>query len=82
MSSNIRHSDRRPAVEQIERSGANEGIVAFQLTPRILQANLWPEGKYYIDWRYPAAIALELLNQMISRIVIDDGQAAINAILA
>lgn len=69
-------------VEQIERSGANEGIVAFQLTPRILQANLWPKGKYYIDWRFPAATALGLLNQMISKIVIDNGQAAIDAIFA
>jgi len=69
-------------VDQIERSRANEGIVAFQLTPRILQANLWPEGKYYIDWRYPAATALGLLNQMISKIVIDNGQAAIDAIFA
>jgi hypothetical protein len=69
-------------VDQIERSMANEGVVAFQLTPRILKADLWPKGKYYIDWRFPAAAAVGLLSQMISQVVADNGQPAIDAIFA
>jgi hypothetical protein len=69
-------------IDQIERSAATEGIVAFHLTPRILEAGLWPQGKYYIDWRFPAATAVGLLNQMISQVVADNGQATIDAIFA
>lgn len=69
-------------VEQIERSDVNEGIVCFQLTSRILRAGLWPEGSYYIDWRLPASQAVTRLNQMISQMVIDNGQPAIDAVFA
>lgn len=69
-------------VDQIQESGAKEGLVCFQLTPRILKEGLWPEGRYYIDWRFPAAVAVSRLNQMISQLVIDNGQAAIDAVFA
>jgi hypothetical protein len=69
-------------IDQIERSDAKEGVVAFHLTPRVLQADLWPKGRCYIDWRLPAAIALEMLHQMITQIVLDNGQSVIDAIFA
>lgn len=65
-------------IEQIERSKAQEGIVALQLTPRILSAGLWPENNVYIDWRVPAAKAVTLLTEMITQVVIDNGQAVID----
>lgn len=70
----------KKGVDQIERSPASEGIVAFQLTPRIMDTDLWPKNGVYIDWRYPAAKAITLLTDMISQIVIDNGQSAIDDI--
>lgn len=69
-------------VDQIERSKANEGIVALHLTPRILKADLWPKNSYYIDWQYPASAAVVHLHKMISQIVMDNGQADVDAIFA
>lgn len=69
-------------IDQIERSAAKEGIVCFQLTPRILEADLWPEGHYYADWRYPASQAVIKLATMVSQIVTDNGQQAVDAIFA
>lgn len=69
-------------VEQIEQSAANEGIVCFQLTPRILQENLWNDGKCYIDWQEPAAKAVMLMNKWISQIVIDNKQEVINDVFS
>lgn len=69
-------------VEQIEGSNANEGIVCLQLTPRILNADLWPKGRYFIDWRLPMSQAVSLLNQWVSQVVIDNGQQAIDALFA
>lgn len=72
----------KKGVDQIERSRASEGIVAFHLTPRILKTDLWPANSYYIDWQYPASAAVVHLNKMISQIVIDNGQADVDAIFA
>ncbi|OLP59592.1 hypothetical protein BJF93_20485 [Xaviernesmea oryzae] len=72
----------KKGIDQIERSEASEGIVAFQLTPRIAKADLWPENSYYVDWRIPAAKAVELFTQMVSQVVIDNGQAEIDRIFA
>ncbi len=72
----------KKGVDQIERSPADEGIVAFQLTPRIIDSDLWPKGGAYIDWRVPAAKAVDLLVKMISKIVIENGQPAVDAVFA
>lgn len=45
-----------------------------------MNAGLWPKNGVYIDWRFPVAKAVELLTQMISQVVFDNGQDAINAI--
>ncbi|GAB5349055.1 hypothetical protein TMRO357_02728 [Alteriqipengyuania sp. 357] len=67
-------------VEQIERSAAEEGMVCFHLTPRILDAGLWPQDSYYLDWRVPVAQATELLSKWISQVVIDNGQSVVDNI--
>ncbi|MHC2019982.1 hypothetical protein [Methylobacterium sp. CM6247] len=69
-------------VAQIERSNAKEGLVCLHLTPRILKAGLWPEGRCYIDWRLPASQAVLLMKQWISQVVVDNGQPAIDCIFA
>jgi hypothetical protein len=69
-------------VDQIERSAAPEGIVAFNLTPRLLAADLWPEGGFFADWRQPAAITVGKLTEMIFDIVKDNGQEAIGNVFA
>lgn len=71
------HDHLIKGIDQIERSEAKEGIVCFHLTPRILKAGLWPKGGYYSDWKLPACKAVVDLNQMVSQVVIDNGQAAI-----
>lgn len=68
-------------VDQIERSDAEEGIVALNLTPKLFQAGLWPpEGQYFLDWRDPASMAMRVLRQGVAEVVRDNGVAAIEAI--
>lgn len=69
-------------VDQIERCSAPEGIVAFNLTPRLLGAGLWPKGGFFADWRQPAAHTIERLTRMISDVVKDNGQEAIGEVFA
>ena len=69
-------------IDQIERSEATDGIVCFHLTPRILKAGLWPTGGYYSDWKSPACKAVTDLTQMVSEVVIDNGQAVIDKAFA
>jgi hypothetical protein len=69
-------------VDQIERCPAPEGIVAFNLTPRLLGAGLWPEGGFFADWRQPAVYTIEKLTGMISDVLKDNGQEAIDAVFA
>lgn len=69
-------------VEQIERCPAPEGIVAFNLTPRLLDAGLWPENGFFADWCQPAAHTITRLRKMISDIVTDNGQQAIDDVFA
>ena len=69
-------------VDQIERCPAPEGIVAFNLTPRLLNAGLWPEGGFFADWTIPAALIFTKLNEMISEVVNDNGQEMINNVFA
>ncbi|GMM61492.1 hypothetical protein [Novosphingobium pituita] len=67
-------------VDQIEKCPAPEGIVAFNLTPRLLDAGLWPEGGYFEDWRQPATHAQQKMKQMISDVVNENGQQSIDGI--
>lgn len=69
-------------VDQIERCPAPEGIVAFNLTPRLLDAGLWPENGFFSDWRQPAAHTIRMLRKLISDVVTDNGQQAIDDIFA
>ncbi len=43
-------------VDQIGRCPAPEGIVAFNLTPRLLDAGLWPEGGFFATGINPPPI--------------------------
>lgn len=72
----------KKGVDQIERSDAREGIVCLHLTPRILKGGLWPEGKFYEDWRFAAVKCASDMVQWVSQIVIDNGQADVDAIFA
>jgi hypothetical protein len=74
----------KKGVEQIEQSDAQEGIVVFHLTPRILTAKptLWPKHFIYANWECAAGIAVKLLNNMISQVLADNGQSRIDAIFA
>jgi hypothetical protein len=69
-------------VEQIEQSDAQEGIVVFHLTPRILRAKptLWPKDFIYDNWECAAGVAVKLLNNMISQVLEDNGKLKIDAI--
>lgn len=69
-------------VDQIERCSAPEGIVAFNLTPRLLGAGLWPEAGFFADWRQPAVRTIEMLTGMISDVLKDNGQEAIDDVFA
>lgn len=69
-------------IDQIERCPAPEGIVAFNLTPRLLGAGLWPEGGFFADWRQPADYTIGKLTGMISDVLKDNGQAAIDDVFA
>ena len=70
-------------IDQIERSAADEGIVVFNLTPYILDADPWPEeGSYYRDWSDVYRICRSMISQMIDQVVEDNGQAAIDEIFA
>lgn len=69
-------------VDQIERCPAPEGIVAFNLTPRLLGAGLWPEGGFFDDWRQPAAHTIGSLTAMIVDVLKDNGQEAIDNVFA
>lgn len=69
-------------VDQIERCPAPEGIVAFNLTPRLLDAGLWPENGFFADWRQPAVHTIRMLRKMISDIVTDNGQQTIDDVFA
>ena len=62
----------KKGIDQIERSQATEGIVVFNLTPRLIDANLWPENNCHIDWSIPTAQASTLIQKMISQVVIDN----------
>jgi hypothetical protein len=65
-------------IDQIERSPAREGIVALHLTPRIAKAGFWPTGGYYQDWRPVVGQIVSELQQTVSAVVRDNGQAEIN----
>lgn len=68
-------------INQVEVSSSTDGIVAFNLTPRLLQAHaVWPEGGYFADWRLPAIHLAEACRQMVGQIVVDNGQAKIDAL--
>lgn len=69
-------------VDQIERCSAPEGIVAFNLTPRLLDEGLWPEGGFFEDWRQPANHTITLLTGMVSNVLKDNRQAAIDDVFA
>jgi hypothetical protein len=69
-------------VDQIERCPAPEGIVAFNLTPRLLGAGLWPEDGFFADWRQPAVYTIGKLTGMISDVLKDNGQTAIDNVFA
>ena len=71
----------KKGVDQIERSDAAEGIVALNLTPRLFDAGLWPpKGRYFLDWRDPASMAMQVLRQGVADVVMDNGLAAVDAI--
>lgn len=70
----------KKGVDQIERSEASEGIVVFHLTPCIMHIDLWSKDKFYEDWSIPTAKVVELFIKMISQVVIDNGQTAIDAV--
>lgn len=65
-------------VDQIERCAAPEGIVAFNLTPRLLGAEFWPENGFFDDWRQPAVHTIGKLSEMIFDVLKDNGQEAID----
>lgn len=69
-------------VDQIERCPAPEGIVVFNLTPRLLGAGHWPVGGFFSDWQQPACHTIEKITGMIAEVVKDNGQKAIDEIFA
>ncbi|MFG6500117.1 hypothetical protein [Sulfitobacter sp. 1A15106] len=73
----------KKGIEQIERCDADEGIVVFNLTPYILDADPWPaEGTYYQDWRVVWTICRSMISGMIEQLIADNGQAEIDKIFA
>jgi len=69
-------------VGQIERCPALEGIVAVNLTPRLLDAGLWPEGGFFADWRQPATDTIGTLTGLFYDVRKDNGQEAIDRVFA
>ena len=72
----------KKGVEQIERSPATRGIVALHLTPRLNMKELWPDDAYFSDYRFPAAHVTGAMRVMVSQVLWDNGQTAIDAIFA
>jgi hypothetical protein len=69
-------------VDQIERSAAREGIVALHITPRLNTADLWPAGAYFADYRLAGEYVRGAMITMVSQVVWDNGQAAVDAIFS
>lgn len=65
-------------IDQIERSEAQEGIVALHLTPHIAKFNVWPTGGYYNDYEPVVNLVRKELVERVSAVVRDNGQLAIN----
>ncbi|WP_454632778.1 hypothetical protein [Bradyrhizobium cenepequi] len=71
----------KKGIEQIEVSSSTEGIVAFNLTPRLLQEHsIWPHDGCFLDWNMPAAAVVQGCARMVDQIVIDNGRPAIDAL--
>lgn len=69
-------------VDQIQRSDAQEGIVALHLTPRLNTKDLWPTGAYFADYRFAGEYIRGAMVTMVSQVIWDNGQAAIDAIFS
>lgn len=69
-------------IDQIEKSASVDGIVALHLTPRLQTAGVWPPDGYFASWTHPAVYVAGLMRAMVSQIVLDNGQAAIDALFA
>jgi len=70
----------KKGVDQIERSPAPRGIVALHLTPRLNMKELWPDGAYFSDYRFPAAHVQGAMRVMVSQVLWDNGQTEVDAI--
>lgn len=71
----------KKGIDQIEVSSSTDGIVAFNLTPRLLQSHvIWPEGGCFPAWGIPAMVIIQACRQMIGQMVVDNGQPAIDAL--
>ena len=69
-------------IDQIEKSGSKEGIVALHLTPRINRSEIWPTGQYFTHWGIPADRVRTAFRTMLTQIVLDNGQSAVDALFA